>query len=438
MIKIKELYLRDIVCESILNLGLDVFSLPKELVKAFVVLKRSEFITCVKNSGYYKSSKNIDIALDKLNALNEEQQNILYSAYDETDGVIVLNSGEPVELYFTKCCGGGTSNSENILGYKVNYLRKVLCKKCSERCEEVKVDCNTLAELLNCKVKYKEQIREIIKDVSRDDTGRIRKLNILGKDITGEKIMELLKLPSNRIYFKEDSIVLKVIGEGLGLGICVEGAVNLANENKDFKDIIEYYYTGVEFVKIDEQKIVNSLEGRKIVIDAGHGGKDFGNINGDVKEKDINLFIALKLNELLNNKGADCTLTRYKDEDIPLSDRVKIINRKRPDIFISIHQNSFPQESVNGIEVYCFKDDSDAIELSSMILDSVSKNVELKNRGVRNGEYYLLRESKSTGVIVECMYITGNYDSQKLEEESLEKIAEAIYEAVCEYFNVNK
>lgn len=437
MIKIKDLFLRDIVCESLLNLELDIFSLPKELIKAFIVLKRSEFITCVKNSGYYKSNKSIIKIIEKLNTLKEEERNTLYSAYDETDGVIVLNSGEPVELYFTKCCGGGTSSSENILGYKINYLRKVLCKKCSERCQEIKVDCNTLAELLNCRLKYKEQIREIIKDVSRDDTGRIRKLNILGKDITGEKIMELLNLPSNKIYFKEDSIVLKVIGEGLGLGICVEGAINLANENKDFKDIIEYYYTGVEFIKIDEQRIVNSLEGRRIVIDAGHGGKDFGNTKGDIKEKDINLFIALKLNELLTNKGADCTLTRYKDEDVALSDRVRIINKKRPDIFISIHQNSFPQESVNGIEVYCFKDDLDALELSTMILENVSGKLELKNRGVRNGEYYLLRESKSTGVIVECMYITGNYDSQKLDDNSLEKIAEAIYDAVCEYFNVN-
>lgn len=437
MIKIKDVFLKDIVCESLLNLAVDLFSLPSELIKAFVVLKRSEFITCVKNSGYYRNSNAIT-TIEKLNTLNDEQKKILYNAYDETDGIIVLNSGEPVELYFTKCCGGGTSNSENILGYKVNYLRKVLCKKCSERFEEIKVNCNTLAELLNCRIKYKEQIREIIKDVSRDDTGRIRKVNILGKEMTGEKIMELLNLPSNRIYFKEDSIVLKVIGEGLGLGICVEGATNLAKENKDFKDIIEYYYTGVEFIKIDEQKIVNSLEGRKIVIDAGHGGRDFGNTNEDIKEKDINLFIALKLNELLSNKGADCTLTRYKDEDVALSDRVKIINKKRPDIFISIHQNSFPQESVNGIEVYCFKDDMDATELSSLILDNVSKKVEFKNRGVRNGEYYLLRESKSTGVIVECMYITGSYDSQKLDEESLNKISEAIYDAVCEYFNVNK
>ncbi|WDC85633.1 N-acetylmuramoyl-L-alanine amidase [Caloramator sp. mosi_1] len=56
---------------------------------------------------------------------------------------------------------------------------------------------------------------------------------------------------------------------------------------------------------------------------------------------------------------------------------------------------------------------------------------------MREGDYYILRESKSTGVIVECMYITGNIDSSLICDENLYKIAEAMYRAVCEYFEVD-
>ncbi|WP_027309443.1 N-acetylmuramoyl-L-alanine amidase [Caloramator sp. ALD01] len=434
--KIMGVSFKDFVLSNVLKIDIDIFDMPFEVLKALIVLKRSELIVHVKNSGYYKREFSGEINLDNLKKLEDTKKELLDRAYDETQGIIVVNNAEPVALYFTKCCGGGTANSESILGYKVNYLRKVLCRRCSERCEEIKIDCEKMANAIGCRIKYKDQIREIIRDVSRDDTGRIRKLNLLGKEITGDKLMEILGLKSNRVYFKEDSIVLKVVGEGIGLGVCIEGACSMANENKDFKDIIEYYYTGIEFVKLDEDKIVNTLEGRKIVIDAGHGGRDFGNVNGDFIEKDINLKIALRLYELLSNKGAECILTRCIDEDITLSDRVKIINRKRPDIFISIHQNSFPQESVNGIEVYCFKDDIDAVTLSKKILDRVTEELKIKNRGIREGDYYILRESKSTGVIVECMYITGNIDSRLICEENIYKIAEAIYRAVCEYFEV--
>ncbi|WDC85009.1 hypothetical protein PL321_05600 [Caloramator sp. mosi_1] len=237
---------KDFVLSNLLHLDIDIFDIPFEVLKALIVLKRSELIVHVKNSGFYKREYVGEIDLSNIKNLIVKRE-LLDRAYEETQGIIVVNNAEPVSLYYTKCCGGGTANSESILGYKVNYLRKVLCRRCSEKCEEIKIDCEKMASSIGCRIKYKDQIREIIKDVSRDDTGRIRKLNLLGKEITGDKLMEILNLKSNRVYFKEDSIILKVVGEGLGLGICIEGACSMANENKDFKDIIEYYYTGIEF-----------------------------------------------------------------------------------------------------------------------------------------------------------------------------------------------
>ncbi|GIW48720.1 MAG: hypothetical protein KatS3mg079_196 [Caloramator sp.] len=214
--KIMGIDFKDFVLSNLLKEDMDIFGVPFEVLKALIVLKRSELIVHVKNSGYYKREFVGEINLDNLKKLEDTKKELLDRAYDETQGIIVVNNAEPVSLYFTKCCGGGTANSESILGYKVNYLRKVLCRRCSERCEEIKIDCEKMANAMGCRIKYKDQIREIIRDVSRDDTGRIRKLNLLGKEITGDKLMELLNLKSNRVYFKEDSIVFKVVGEGMG------------------------------------------------------------------------------------------------------------------------------------------------------------------------------------------------------------------------------
>ena len=69
--------------------------------------------------------------------------------------------------------------------------------------------------------------------------------------MTGEEFAKLFEINSNRIYFLEDSVVFKIIGEGSGLGICLDGANKLAQDGLGFKDIINYYYTGVEFETLD-------------------------------------------------------------------------------------------------------------------------------------------------------------------------------------------
>jgi N-acetylmuramoyl-L-alanine amidase len=75
------------------------------------------------------------------------------------------------------------------------------------------------------------------------------------------------------------------------------------------------------------------------VIDAGHGGYDFGITSGDVNEKDISLSLAKDLNTVLSKKGKKVFLTRKVDQYISLADRINLVNQKSPDVFISLHSS---------------------------------------------------------------------------------------------------
>ena len=75
------------------------------------------------------------------------------------------------------------------------------------------------------------------------------------------------------------------------------------------------------------------------VIDAGHGGYDFGITSGDVSEKDISLSLAKDLNTILSKKGKKVFLTRKVDQYISLADRINLVNQKSPDVFISLHSS---------------------------------------------------------------------------------------------------
>jgi N-acetylmuramoyl-L-alanine amidase len=115
---------------------------------------------------------------------------------------------------------------------------------------------------------------------------------------------------------------------------------------------------------------------------------------------------------------------------------VNLINKERPELYISIHQNNFMSSGVNGVECYCYTRDEEALKLGGIISREISSITGVKNRGTRTGDYFMLRECKLSGVIVECMYMTGNQDREKYTEENYAKIAEAIFNSVCVYYNV--
>lgn len=415
-------------------------NLHNEVLKTVAVLIRSQLAKEIKNSRFAIQSEEIPcISKRKLNALTKNVQELLNNVVNETRGVIVTSGDKAVDFYYTECCSGGTSNSEDLLGFRINYLRRVLCEKCSTISTIKKVNIHEVASENNYKnnIGFQETLGSLFNFIDRDATGRIKQVDFLGDRLTGEEFSQLFKVDSNRIYFMNDSIFIKAQGKGLGLGICIEGGNKLANEGKNYIEIIKYYYTGVELDKLSAYGKENTLKDKVIVIDPGHGGSEDGNVNNEIKEKNANLYIGLLCSEMLINKGAQVKLTREKDENLSLFDRVSLINKIRPDIFISIHQNSFMSPGVNGVEGYYYPRDEEALAVGRLMIRVISEQLGLKERGMKEGDYFILREAKVSGVILECMYLSGNRDFTKYTEDNYKKLARAIYESICLYYDVN-
>ncbi len=187
-----------------------------------------------------------------------------------------------------------------------------------------------------------------------------------------------------------------------------------------------------------------------IVLDAGHGGDDPGKIgiNGAL-EKDINLSITLKLKQLLENKGYNVVLTREDSNDLSsenasnhkredMNKRVDIMSNSDAAITVSIHQNSFTDESVYGPQVFYYASSDDSMELASVVLSSLDETLAMtESRGIKaNDSYYLLKKSPTPTIIVECGFLSNYNEADALTTDSYQnKIARGIYLGICEYLS---
>lgn len=368
-------------------------------------------------------------------------------AAKSTSGLIITCGGRPIAADYHLTCGGGTENSEDVLGNRVMYFRKVLCKYCSNSKHwENTVDIS-IEELENkLKVRASKgsslwgpELQGVIEEIERDETGRVRRIKIGGKYFTGIEVKELLGLSSSR--FGWDPLVLrfKVRGSGSGIGMCLYGADAMAQKGYTFMDILKYYYTGINIENIDIAGGESPLRGKVFVIDPGHGGESGDDEKGPtgLREKAVNLYIAKKLAEYLENSGADVKLTRYKDEDVSLVRRVEFINSIRPNFVIIIHQNSFFALGVSGTEVYYYRGDSEGEKLSRTVLENIVKALGTTNRGSRNADFYMLRESKVSAIVVESMYISNSEEERRLKEDPVkDEIARSIYRGIMDYYGI--
>ena len=192
-----------------------------------------------------------------------------------------------------------------------------------------------------------------------------------------------------------------------------------------------------------------------IVIDPGHGGIDGGTGNkDDVLEKDINLEAGLKLRRVLEKEGFQVVMTREKDESLEqyseikgsryardLNARKTIINKSDPALFVSIHVNSSKKPSSRGVKVYHYPTSVEGQRLAECICQSVNDNVyrdflrEDSIKAETMGEnYYILRETDSTGVLIEIGFITNPEDKELITSRRYQKeIALAIKEGIKDY-----
>lgn len=187
-----------------------------------------------------------------------------------------------------------------------------------------------------------------------------------------------------------------------------------------------------------------------IVVDAGHGGMDPGKIGiNNALEKDINLAIALKLERNLKENGIHVVMTRtddsglYKETDSnkkvrDMKNRLAIIEEAEPALAVSIHQNSYPDSSVSGVQVFYYKDSVRSRDAAEIMQTQLIRTLKPKKERVAkdNGSYYLLKKTSVPIVIVECAFMSNPIEAQLLTQDSYqEKVAWAIYMGIMQVIN---
>ncbi|MCI8282505.1 MAG: N-acetylmuramoyl-L-alanine amidase [Lachnospiraceae bacterium] len=172
-----------------------------------------------------------------------------------------------------------------------------------------------------------------------------------------------------------------------------------------------------------------------IILDAGHGGKDPGTLWGDVYEKDINLAITKKLEQVLVEQGYQVVMTREEDERVVLKERVQIAQENRGTLFVSIHQNALENDTVTeGMEIYSSKM-PDSQRLAENIWDSLLAKTGAKDKGItENSDLFVLDNTTMPACLIETGFITSSRERELLlDEEYQQKIAQGIAEGIIKF-----
>lgn len=172
---------------------------------------------------------------------------------------------------------------------------------------------------------------------------------------------------------------------------------------------------------------------KTIVIDAGHGGKDPGAVNGKMYEKTAALAIAKKVGKKLQEKGYNVKYTRTKDVYFSLGERCRMSNNWDADIFVSIHLNAATNKSASGIETWRYGSvGSQTKKLADNVQTELIAATGWKDRGVKTSNtLYVLKHTKASAVLVECGFLSNDKEAKKLfTEKYQEKLASAIANGV--------
>ncbi|MFF2092784.1 N-acetylmuramoyl-L-alanine amidase [Paenibacillus sp. NPDC058174] len=182
-------------------------------------------------------------------------------------------------------------------------------------------------------------------------------------------------------------------------------------------------------------RLTSSNNGYRIMIDAGHGGKDPGaQGRSGIEEKHSNLAIAQKVYELLlKDPQFDPRMTRSDDTFVELDERAAMANEWKADVMLSIHGNSYESGNISGTETYYRYENG--IPLAMAIHQKVVEAMGFEDRGVRENHLKVLSLSEMPAVLVETGYLTnGAEEAVLLSEKGQIKAAQAIVDGLKQYF----
>lgn len=187
-----------------------------------------------------------------------------------------------------------------------------------------------------------------------------------------------------------------------------------------------------------------------VVIDAGHGGFDSGKVGVDgTLEKDVNLSISKKLQKLLEAADVKVIMSRTEDTGLyeetstnkkrqDMFERASLMNEAGADCVVSIHQNSYPQEAIQGAQVFYYTGSTQGKTLAALIQKQLISGAAPANHRTEksNNTYYLLKNVSSPIVIVECGFLSNWEESKKLVDDTYQqKLAWVIHLGILQYLN---
>lgn len=178
-----------------------------------------------------------------------------------------------------------------------------------------------------------------------------------------------------------------------------------------------------------------SLKGnKKVVLDPGHGGADYGAIRAGINEKDINLDVAKRVESILTSKGVSVAMTRDRDETVSLQERTVFTDNKKPNIFVSIHVNSSTGTQATGLETHYYHPES--IELAKVVHTQLAACVKSPDRGLFKSRFYVINHTSVPAILVEIGFISNDRERAELvSEQRKQQTAKAIADGILIYLS---
>lgn len=184
--------------------------------------------------------------------------------------------------------------------------------------------------------------------------------------------------------------------------------------------------------------------GPVVMIDPGHGGPTDtgakGRLSPEYMEKNLTLSTAKILKGYLDQMGFKTMMVREEDVSINRYVRARLANEKQPKIYVSIHYNFASDSGAHGIEVFYFKaeESKERSNQSKRLADAVLKHVlaqtGAKSRGVKHGNYAVIRETNMPAILIEGGFMTNEQEMNKLKDPAyIKKIALGIAEGIKDY-----
>ncbi len=253
---------------------------------------------------------------------------------------------------------------------------------------------------------------------------------------------EIIKSLSGTQFRSLSLSLLPQIGVKAEMKINKDDIVQIA-QGADGK-ALKFTITSQKEIKAEEQansetdiKPVRIPIKKKVVLDPGHGGTDYGAIRDGINEKDLTLDMTQRVASILKSKGYKAVLTRTEDTYLDLQERCDFTDTENPEIFVSIHVNSAVAKDPYGIETHYYHENSK--ELAEIIQKHLAKNINTKNRGILKSKFYVINHTEVPAVLVETGFLSNaNERAELITDKRKQATAKAIADGIIEYLKNKK